>query len=226
MRSQLRPIATRTTDIVYRANNTPWSLGWLGYTKSRLGSEARDRLARTSLRCDISVNPADTVLGDAWLPFIAGSRAILGSESGSSVLDRRGEMRLHVQALLADQPTLSFDALNALTGGELTRYHFGALGPRHLEAMLTGTVQVLVEGAYQGLLRPWEHYIPLARDLSDLESLPERLADPALLQQIADRTYEEFVASGAYTYDRFANHVLDVLGLFLQVKQTSTSQAA
>jgi hypothetical protein len=218
VRRLARPTDARQTDVIYRANNSPFWIGWLGYTKSRLGTDGARILAETSLRCDISVRPADTVLGEEWLGFLSSSRVILGSESGSSVLDRRGEIGRHVRTLLADQPDLSFEATDELTGGELTRYHFGALGPRHLEAIMTGTVQVLVEGAYQGILRPWEHYIPVKRDLSDLAAIPEHIGNPTLMRDIAECALEECVLSGTYGYDRFADHLLDVIDLFRSVQ--------
>lgn len=208
------PFAARTTDIVYRANHLPYWFGWLGHIKAQLGLRGPALLASTGLRTDISVRAQDTVLGDQWLHFLGGSKAILGSESGSSVLDRRGEVSLHVRALLADQPDLSFDAVDALCHGELTRFHFAALGPRHLESIVTGTVQMLVEGEYSGLFRPWEHYLPVRKDLSDLAEVAQELRDTEKMSRMAEQAYEEFVASGVFGYDRFANHVLDIVDLF------------
>jgi hypothetical protein len=218
-RASAMPLADRPRDVVYRANNLPFWFGWLGNMKSRIGTDGGRLVAeRTSLRADISVRPEDTVLGDAWFDFLGSSQTVLGSEGGSSVLDRRGEVKRHVQALLADQPSLSFDEVNALTGGELTRHHFAMLGPRHLESIMTGTVQVLVEGAYLGLFRPWEHYIPIKSDFSDLHELPERLADRAMVQRIADQATADFVESGAYGYDKLASHVLDVIKMHVWAK--------
>jgi hypothetical protein len=222
-RGQVRSMASRTTDIVYRANHLPYWFGWLGNIKARLGLDAPRLLDGLGLRLDISIRPEDTVLGEQWLDFLGGGKAILGSESGSSALDKRGELALHVRALLAEQPSLSFTDADALCGGELTRYHFAALGPRHLEAIMTGTVQVLVEGDYSGLFKPWEHYIPIKRDLSDLPSVADVLRDDVRMAEIAERAAADFVLSGAYGYDRFAKHVLDVVDLFGSVTEASSS---
>ena len=35
-----------------------------------------------------------------------------------------------------------------------------ALSPRHLEAALTGTAQLLVEGQYDDVLEPGRHFLP------------------------------------------------------------------
>ncbi|MEQ1690722.1 MAG: hypothetical protein ABMA00_05515, partial [Gemmatimonas sp.] len=127
------------------------------------------------------------------------------------------------RSLLADQPALSFDEANALCGSELTRFHFAALGPRHLEAIMTGTVQVLVEGQYSGLFRAWEHYIPIKRDLSDLSEIADMIRDDVLIGRITEQATADFVTSGAYGYDKLANHFLNVLDLFGSVKASTQS---
>jgi hypothetical protein len=224
-RANALPQAQRSVDVVYRANNLPLWFGWLGHIKSRISTEAERVLMDTGLALDVSIRPEDTVLGDAWLQFLGTSRAILGSESGSSVLDRRGEVATHIRTLLAEYPGLTFENADALSAGELTRHHFAALGPRHLEAIMTGTVQILVEGEYSGVFKPWEHYIPVRRDLSDLHELPERLADHEMVQRIVDRSIADVVDSGAFGYDRFAAHFLDVIRLFRSVQANSATTA-
>ncbi len=217
------PNHERRTDIVYRANHLPFWFGWLGHIKAQLGLVAPRLLSTTNLSTDISVRPEDTILGDHWLSFLGSARAILGSESGSSVLDKRGEVAMHVRALLADAPGLSFEDTDALCRGELTRHHFAAIGPRHLESIMTGTLQVLVEGSYSNLFRPWEHYLPVKRDLSDLAEVAGALRDEHLVTRITTKAYEDFVGSGAYGYDRLAQHVLNVIDLFASVRSGTTS---
>jgi hypothetical protein len=90
---------------------------------------------------------------------------------------------------------------------------------------MTGTVQILVEGEYSGVFKPWEHYIPVRRDLSDLHELPERLADHEMVQRIVDRSIADVVDSGAFGYDRFAAHFLDVIRLFRSVQANSATTA-
>ncbi len=222
------PLEQRTHDVVYRANNLPYWFGWLGQIKSRLGTEGARVLSRGSLRTDISIRPSDTVLGDGWISFLSGSVSILGSESGSSVLDRRGEVAAHIRALLAERPGLTFEDADAFSGGELTRFHFAAIGPRHLEAIMTGTVQLLVEGSYGGHFTPWEHYIPLQRDLSDLHRVPEYLADRSMVQRIIERARADFIESGSHDYAVLARNVIDVAALFrtLEAQSATTSASA
>jgi hypothetical protein len=198
------PHAERTIDVFYRGRTLPYSFGFLGHLKSELGKRAPEILADTGLRLNISSRPEDTLLGDRWLQTLGSSVSTLGSQSGSSVLDRRGEMTLHVRGLLSANPAMTFAQADEALGGELSRYHFSALGPRHLEAVMTRTVQVLVEDAYSGVFTPWVHYIPLKSDLSNLRDLPELLRDQALTERLTERAYTDFVVSGAYSYEKFA----------------------
>jgi Glycosyl transferase family 90 len=213
-------LSARTMDIVYRANNLPYWFGWLGNIKTRLGTDGARILGATSLRTSISVRPEDTVLGDEWFTFLGSSRAILGSESGSSVLDRRGEVATHIRTLLAEQPALTFEQADALSAGELTRHHFAALGPRHLESIMTGTVQLLVEGEFSGLFKPWEHYIPIQRDLSDLHHATEWLADHSTMQRISERAYADFIETRRNEYGVLARQFLEIVSLFRTMAAT------
>ena len=203
------PKTARTTDVFYRARFLPEWFGWLGWVKGALGVATHTLLRQSGLRLDVSVRSEDTLTGDSWLAALAASVGTLGSESGSSVLDRRGETQRHVRALLETQPGLDFQSLDRLTNGELTRHHFAALGPRHLEAMMTETVQLLVEGRYGDQLRPWEHYIPLRADLSDLPEKADLLRDERLVHDITQRCFAEFVNSPKFTYRAFADKIVD-----------------
>ncbi len=198
----------RSIDLFYRARNLKFSFGLLGYLKGHIGETAPIALRDSGLRLDISVRAEDTLLGDSWLRTLGSSVATLGSQSGSSMLDRRGEMRLHIRALAESRPDLTFEEADELCTGALTRYSFAALGPRHLEAVMTRTVQVLVEGDYSDAFKPWVHYIPIKRDLSDLSRLPELLRDDALLERLSEQAYADFVESGRYSYGWFAAQFL------------------
>ena len=68
---------------------------------------------------------------------------------------------------------------------------------------MTGTCQILLEGNYNGVLTPWRHYVPLKSDYSNLDEVLGVVGDVARMQAIADRAYEEVVASQAWSYRRF-----------------------
>ncbi len=209
--ARLRPVSERGVDIVYRATKLPYWFGSHGQLKHRIADAVSARAGAHGLGADISTQPEDTIFGDAWVEFLMSGRVVIGAESGSSVLDRRGEIRARIRELLAAQPTLDFDDVARELPEGWDSWRFFAISPRHLEAVVTKTAQVLVEGSYSGVLEPDRHYVPLRRDFSNLDDVLERLRDHRLLQETADRAYEEIYVGGAYRYRDFAAAIRDAL---------------
>lgn len=189
----------RPHDIVYRARNLPYWLGSHGQLKHRVGEAVAERAPAHGLTCDISTRLHDTVLGDAWLRFLGSGRATVGAESGSSTLDRRGELQAEIEELLAGEPGLTFPQLDARMPPGWDGYRFFAISPRHLEAVVTRTAQILVEGRYSGVLEPERHYLPVRRDLSDLDDALEQARDRRRLDGMVARAYEDVYRSGRYS---------------------------
>ena len=70
---------------------------------------------------------------------------------------------------------------------------------------------MLVEGDYNGVLRAGEHYIPLRRDLSNLEDVLRGLADERRREQLVEAAHRDVVASGRYEYPKFVAEVEDTV---------------
>ncbi len=83
-----------------------------------------------------------------------------------------------------------------------------AISSRHFEPMGTKTCQFLLEGDYNGILRPEEHYVAVRRDLSDVDEAARRFRDDGDRQEIADRAYE--YALSEHTYAHRVESILDV----------------
>ena len=200
-------LSERPYDVVYRARHLPYWLGSHGQLKHRIGEEVAARAGAHDLHCDISTRPQEVVLGSAWLDLLASGRATIGAESGSSTLDRRGELGEQVAEVLERDPDLSFEQLAAQMPPGWDDYRFFAISPRHLEAVVTKTAQLLVEGRYSGALEAGRHYLPIRRDLSNLDDVLEQARDPAVLAEIADRAYEEVYATGRYSFRRMSETI-------------------
>jgi hypothetical protein len=209
--SGLRPVKERPFDLVYRACHLPYWFGSHGQLKHTIADAVRKRAPALGLRCDISTRPQDTITSDDWFSFLASARATIGCESGSSVLDRRGEIQARVCWLTGVRPTLSFDQVAAQMPRGWDAHCFFAMGPRHLEAVITRTCQILIEGEYGGVLKPHRHYIPLRRDLGNLDEVLHQVKDHALLEATAARAYEEVYLSGSHTYAAFARRIEESL---------------
>lgn len=202
--SRMVPHSKRPHDIVYRATNLPYWFGSHGQLKRQIADAVERTGAQLGLRMDISTKWEDTIFGDRWLDFLMSGRAVIGCESGSSVLDPRGEIQRRIAGILAERPNLTFDEVDALMPQGWDSYSFFAISPRHLEAVVTKTAQVLVEGSYSGVLEPERHYIPVRRDLADLEGALERLRDTEAVESMTERAYREVFLEGRNTLAAFA----------------------
>lgn len=203
-----RPMAERPLDIVYRAAHLPYWFGSQGQLKHEIATIVDRRARELGMACDISTRDQDAITGNNWYDFLASGRTIIGCESGSSVLDTRGGIQAQIRAWLAQNPNLTFAEVCKKLPAGWDEYRFFALGPRHLEAIVTRTCQVLIEGDYDGVLRPDRHYLSLRRDFGNLDEILHKIKDHALLETIANRAYEDVFESKKYTYGELAR-VLD-----------------
>lgn len=208
---RLEPAEQRPFDVVYRARHLPFWLGSHGQLKHVVGEKVAARAPAHELRCDISTRPQEVVLGGAWLDLLASGRITIGAESGSSTLDKHGELGAQVAEWLEREPDLTFEQVDARMPAGWDDYRFFAISPRHLEAVVTKTAQILVEGRYSGVLEPGRHYLPLRRDFSDLDEVLEQARDQALMTELADRAYDEVYRSGRYSVRRLSETVAQMI---------------
>jgi hypothetical protein len=205
------PLGARPKDIVYRATKLPYWFGSHGQLKHRIGEIIAERALASGLICDISTRVEDTIVGNSWLDFLGCGRAVIGCESGSSVLDRRGEIKAKIQWLLREKTDLSFEEMSAHLPVGWNDYSFFAISPRHFEAIITKTCQILMEGRYDSVLEPDKHYVPIKNDFSNLDEVFAKLEDAKYLTEITERAYEEIYLSGKYTYRRFGREIERVI---------------
>lgn len=204
---QLLPIQERPIDISYRARDLPYWFGSIGQLKRRIADVARPMAEELGFRCDISTAAEDVIVGDRWLEFLASSKAIIGCEGGSSAIDWRGEVRARINWLLAADPEMSFADVSRQMPEGWDDYRFLSITPRHFEAAITKTCQILIEGAYNGVMHADVHYIPIAPDFSNLDKALTKMHDVRAVQEMVDRTYEDLYLSGRYTYQRLADQI-------------------
>jgi len=203
-----RQVSNRNIDIGYRATKgRPW-LGRHGMMKGWVADAFAAEGRRRGLRIDISTQPGDTLLGDAWHRFLLSSRYTIGVESGASVLDRDGRIRSCSDAFVAANPDSSFEEIErhcfAGLDGQL---NLKTISPRHFEACVTRTPQILVEGTYNGILEAGRHYIPVRSDFGNLSQVLDEVVH-ADHREMAEEAYADIVAPGRYGYPAFVDMVL------------------
>jgi len=185
-----RPIA-----VSYRVWQAPAWLGEMGVLKREVGLRAAAWAQARGHVADVAVDGERRVVGDDWVRLLGRSRAVVGVEGGSSLIDPAGALRLEETAPMEPGWVPPASALPLDQAHELK-----ALSPRHLEAAVTRTFQVLVEGEYSGVLQAGVHYQPVRRDLSDIEAALDLSRDPVHAQAMVDRAYQDIVASGRYSW--------------------------
>lgn len=219
-RKILRPI-----DIGYRTvSQAIW--GRFNLIKGQI-AEVFEGVARDHhLTTDIAVGEEHFKMGDDWLEFLATCRYTLGIEGGSSLLDWDGSLSKEIYTYLRRNPQASFDELerNCIPPGKDGEIAVVAISPRHLEACLTRTAQILVEGEYNGILKPRIHYIPLKKDFSNLEEVLELINDETMRRDMVERAFCDIVKSGKYSYRHMVRIVMDVLYLQGQSGRVSDSR--
>ncbi|WP_133129606.1 hypothetical protein [Legionella yabuuchiae] len=201
-------IQDRPIDVSYRGRRCEYWLGKLAYEKEWIANEFKRRVGVRQLTLDISIDEADRVYGEAWLQLLKNSKAVLGTESGSSIWDFDDSIRKLTNRYLKKIRTENFDLVyeNVLKPYD-GKILYNAVSPRVFEAAATRTPMVMFPGEYSGVCKPDEHYIVLEKDFSNLEVVLEKISDDDYLQALADRTYSDLIESDLYSQHTFSELV-------------------
>jgi hypothetical protein len=201
---EVPPIRDRCTLIAYRGRALPYFYGDLGQEKLIIAQRVREACVQRRLPHDIEWSEDKRIYGPPWLAFLMSAKATLGTESGCNLFDEDGSLRQRVAAFLAQNPAATYaQAKQALFGGKSEVPIMNQISPRFFEAISFKTALILFEGEYSGILRPWRNFIPLRKDFSNLDEVFAHVQDDEALQAMVDRTYDDVIASGKYTYASF-----------------------
>ncbi len=208
-RALAKPFSRRTRLIGQRVTMYPARGGRFSRLKGETAEIVKRAALERGLPVDISTDPADVLLGEDWFRFLGDCKFCLGAEGGVSLWDRTGEISDAITQFLHSHPSASFDEIEAacfpdLDGGTV----FSAVSPRLFEAATAGCCQILVEGTYLDVLKPYEHYIPLRRDCSNLDEVFELLMDENGAQRRAAAAYAVLVESPRYRSSHLVAQVM------------------
>lgn len=197
----------RDIDIGYRGSIQPLLFGRLAYEKRNIGDRFASYALKAGLKCDISSKWEDRFMGDDWLAFLKRCKAVLGVESGSDIVDYSGDVKKQYDKYIKEHPNATEEEILVFVErfkGEIT---YRAISPRHLEAAACGALQVLYEGEYQGILKPYVHYVPLKRDYSNIEEVIDYIKDDAKRKKIVMQAREDIILSGKYSFRQFTDEL-------------------
>lgn len=212
-----RPMAARRVDVAYRGSMQPLSFGRLGREKWEIGERFLEAVAGRGLRTDISSEWSARFNGKSWYGFLQDSRAVLGVESGSNVFDFDGSLAAAAKAFETEnRARMSRDELyraaeERIIGEREGNVDYAQVSPRHFEAAAAFTVQVLYEGRYSDILKPWRHYLPLRRDFGNIDEIVDALRDDARLEEMARVTRAELIDAPTWHYETFVERLDDFL---------------
>ena len=185
----------------YRSRPVPYTYGRLTQEKVYIGTRMKALCNQRGVPANIEVSEESRIYGAAWPEFIGNCRAVLGTESGSNVFDFDGTIKSAIAAFLEEQPDADFETVHE----RFLQKHDGKIlmnqvSPRIFEAIALKTGLVLFEGQYSGVVRPWDHFIPLKKDFSNADEVFSALADLPSLKAMTERAFDDVIASRKYHF--------------------------
>jgi hypothetical protein len=198
------PMRDRPTVVGYRARALPYRFGVLAREKFLIGVRMKEICAAAGVPHDIEWAEDKRLYGAAWDDFLLGCKTTLGTESGSNVFDFDGSLTARVDAALRDDPAAPFEAIyDRLIAPHDRHGVMNQVSPRVFEAVALRTALILFEGRYSGVVEPWEHYLPLKKDFSNVDEILRLARDDDYLEALVDRAYRHIVGSGRRGYRAF-----------------------
>ena len=208
-----QPFLDRPIDIGYRARKLLPYFGRIGETKWTIGRNVALLCEKARLTANIVLGDSGTLVGQAWLDFINNCKFTLGANSGSSLLDPRGDIQHRVRIYLLKHPDASFEEVEDHCFKGLDGQHeFTAISPRILEAALLESCQILVEGEYSGIIKPWEHYIPIRPDASNFADVLGAMRDRSLVDRLNKNCRAAILDVNDLRYLHKARKVIETIG--------------
>jgi hypothetical protein len=210
--SRYKPFRERRFVIGYRGRSLPAWYGDLSREKLLIATRVRDACRTRDIPVDIEWDDDQRIYGDQWYEFMRDCRATLGTESGSNVFDDHGDIRQAIQRAVQRNPDLDYETIHSRYLAEHDGLvQMNQVSPRIFEAIALRTALVLFEGEYSGVIAAEQHYIPLKKDLSNIDDVFDRLADDTYLEALTTRAWEDIVESGRYSYRSFVSKVDGVI---------------
>ncbi|TAF65986.1 MAG: hypothetical protein EAZ55_07145 [Cytophagales bacterium] len=196
----------RTIDVSYRARELPYYLGTGGQEKHLIGFKFINDVFQNNIKLnlDIKVNFDDRIYGEDWYRFLGNSKAILGVESGGSIVDLHDEAVNKCEQYLKENPNASFEEVfKSVLYKYDNNIQYRVSSPRIFEGAALKCLMILYKGNYSGLVKPDIHYIPLEKDHSNFNEVISKLKDVTFCKKLIDNAYNDLILSGNYHYKKF-----------------------
>ncbi len=202
------PHKSRKLDVIYRAHKVSACLGDLGFEKWDIAKKFNKYNKKYKLKSDVTYESKDRIYGQAWLDFLQTSKAALGTESGSSIMDFDDSLRKKMEKIESEQPSLGYGEIRKKYLGSLNgKINMNQVSPKIFEYAACKTLMILYEGKYSGFLKPMVDFVPLKKDWSNISDVIKILNDRNLCKKIVDNARINLIDSGKFSY---ANYIAKV----------------
>lgn len=200
----------RALIVGYRGRPLPIRYGKLGMEKVSIGEIVKTYCDAHGVENDIAWSEESRIYGSRWYEFMGSCRSMLGSESGSNVFDWDGTLVERIAHFRRLNPQADDDEVyEKFVRPEEIDGFMNQVSPRVFEAIAARTILVLFEGDYSGVVKAGQHFIPLKKDGSNLAEVVRLLRDGAYVDAMAERAYQDVIASGRYSYQSIVSLVDD-----------------
>jgi hypothetical protein len=232
---EIKPLKDRAITLAYRGRDIGPRYGTLGFLKYEIGRVGAAACIKAGIPHDIAMDEDSRIYGQDWYAFIASTRAMLGTDSGSNVVDFDGSIETHFKRLKEELGrNLPYETHLPFVAERETHITMSEASPRMFECAAMRTAMVSLRGHYSGVMQAEIHYIPLERDFSNLDSVLDRLNDLDALEAMTQRAYEDLIASGRFSHRQFAQDLVQMfqderaarLYLRPQIKRVSKTSKA
>lgn len=197
------PLRERPIDLGQRVREMPPHLGRLAQAKARQAVAMANAARDAGFIVDVSTRVEDSFIGSAWFDFLSSCKFTVGMKGGASLHDPYGLIHTKVQSYVARHPQATFDEIErACFKGKDMKHEFTAISPRLFEAAMAGTCQILQREDYLGVLEPWRDYIPLERDLSNMDKVLDVMKDLDRCQEIVANAKRALIDSRIFDYSQ------------------------
>lgn len=208
--SEVLPPSKRCLMIGYRGRPLPIRYGQLGIEKVSVGEITKNYCDTHGIMTDIAWSEESRIYGPKWYEFMTSCRSMLGSESGSNVFDWDGSLFQSIEDFKENNPSADdMEIYEQVIRPREIDGIMNQISPRVFEAIAARTVLVLFDGDYSGVVKPGEHFIPLNKDGSNLTEVISFLQDEDYVDAMAERAYQDVIASGKYSYKSFVAKIDD-----------------
>ena len=131
-------------------------------------------------------------------------------------MDVRGQFEDQVRQSCEQRPSSTFEVVRTRFFKDIEgQIRMNQVSARFFESIGGGCALILFEGEYSKIRTPDVHFIPLKKDFSNIENVFDKIRDRAFIREMAERSYEDILRSGAYSYQAFISSFDKNLGDYM-----------